>query len=158
MSVREDILETVGNDLENIKIINGYNNNLNYIYKGFIAPNEVNEFPVCFYFFGDEELSETDETGLNIGKYNLTLFIGLYIQEVSDFKSSGELTNTSEKYISDIRQWINQNSERGNNILKLNEIKEINYWNLTRIEPYLDYQKNITGLFFTIIINYLDVN
>ncbi len=146
-SIRQKILSKMEQCLSYIKTANGYHNTVKQIYKGFRSLNQTNEYPILFYGLGSENVENTSEDhSLNMMKCEA--YIGVYFQ-------SSDLTDEYEQWIRDLKRFIMQDRNVSDDkFLLLNEVDYISSWNITEIQPYMDYDKNIGSLLIMFDIEY----
>lgn len=146
-SVRQNILTKLNQCLSYVKTANGYDNTVKQIYKGFRSLNQTNEYPVLFYGLGSDIVENTSEdTSLNLMKCEA--YIGVYF-------NSSDLTEEYEQWIRDLKRFILQDRNISDDkFLLLNEVDYISSWNITEIQPYMDYDKNIGSLLIMFDIEY----
>ena len=150
-SVRQNILNLMGEKLPLISTANGYSNTVRIenIYKGFKSLNQINTFPSLFYGLGSESLQSESEDN-NTLMQKCEAYIGIY------FKSE-DLSAEYEEWIRDLKRFIMCDRTLTDNMyLDFNEVNYVQSWLINDIQPYMDYDKKIGSLLITFEIDYIE--
>jgi hypothetical protein len=153
MNVRQAILQTLATDFNKITTANGYNYDINAVYKKFKSIGEVTEFPAIWFGLNGEDSEAIDEKK-SILKTTLEILVVGYISVAEfDIDTNATLSDEAEKFIQDFKSLIQQYKS---NSTALNSITGILNWNVKSVEPYLDDKNNIGEVHCSIEVQYLE--
>lgn len=147
---RQWIVQTLYNDLNKIKVINGYNYDIQEVYKNYINPENIPIPAIWFELIAESKNNESESR--RFFNSQLTILIGAYTSIPNN-----ELRNVadcSEKMIADLMACINKVKLQSSTLDTFpSKIK----WDIKSIEPYLNPElQGIVENRIFVNIEYLD--
>ena len=166
MSMREQILKRVGEDLLNFRVGNGYE--LDYV--NFVKGNDIDakNFPTVCYDLSNETSEQIGESIYQQKKSTDLIFI-VYVSEYKD-KNKGRIVDIREQAINDLNKFIMRSASiAGYNtdawkVLRLDLITtattsgqgRLYNYRITNIQHNTNYAEGKATIEFTVSLNYLD--
>ena len=168
MTIRQGILNQVETDLVNMQAQYGYELNYTKFVKGYIPAMQVKNYPCVWYEFGVEKITKVGE-GRFQQRAEQNFAIGIHIK--AD-KLRGELTDTAEQVINDMKRFINKDvsisgyATSDHKVLNLNKVMSDNAagavgvqsWYIDEVYTVLDNAEGSGEIIFSIKIIYLDLS
>lgn len=164
MSMREQILKKVSEDLLKLKYGNGYELNYTNFNKGNLS--DIKNFPtVCYDLSGETSEQRGESNYQQIKRTDLIFWI-----YVSEFKDKGRIVEVREQAINDLTKFImksNSITDAGTEdwkVLRLDRVIQatstgnayLNDYRISNINHNTDYSEGKAVIEFTVNISYLD--
>ncbi len=159
-STREKILETLGSNLLDINIDNGYNLTVKKVVQGIVTLGEVTEgeFPLACFFFDEETDNPLDE-GASQFICEVPLIVVIHFEGDNDVEKKGINGKLGEKAVADLTAFFNKskqvskscNFNKGHNIIKWYVNKKS-----SRFDEVKDSTKFSVGI--SVLVKYHDTN
>lgn len=149
MTVREQILNSLYNGLQNITVANGYDNTIVEVKKGLVDSATINSFPILSVQLGSEIMQSQIE-GQEEGLYSIDVFVIGYAE-------TNDITTTVESLISDIKRYIYKDVNLSVSVVcNLFDIPYIQTYEIKEVNPYLAYKNNICSFGLLLKVEYVD--
>jgi|GEM_PF-6530399 len=146
-TIRQQILDSLYNDIQNITTANGYHNSIAIVNKGYSTSGSFNSFPaVCIQLGNEINLSEIE--GLEIDKKSLDVLVLIYINSVNT-------TDDAELIIEDFKRFFNlDGSIDSSKTCRILDINGVQKYTISEVSPYLN--NNLKELGFLLKVEYYD--